>query len=86
MSTFSSQDQKEGANNKRKAEEDRAYKKRERKRGKQLTFDTQHVASHSTTSLFKTSSVKSTAISFAVTYIFLIHSQDAEAELLSFII
>lgn len=86
MSTFSSQDQKEGTKNKGKAEEDRAYKERERKRGKPLTSDAQHVASHSITSLFKTSSGKSTAISSAVTYIFLIHSQDAEAQLLSFII
>lgn len=52
---------------------------RERKKRKQLTSDAQHVASYSIVFLFNSSSVKTAAISFAVTYIFLIHSQDTEA-------
>ena len=52
---------------------------RERKKRKQLTSDAQHVASYSIVILFNSSSVKTAAISFAVTYIFLIHSQDTEA-------
>lgn len=55
----------------------------ERKKRKQLVSVAQHMASYSTAFLLNSSSVKTAAINFAVTYIFLIHSQDAEAKLLS---
>lgn len=57
---------------------------RERKKEKAAYICCSAHGTYSTVFLFNSCSVKTAAISFAVTYIFLIHSQDAEAKLLSF--